>query len=112
MKIAVPVTSGRLSGHFGHSPDFALVETDEATGRVLSSRTLTPPPHEPGSIPRWIAQQGVGLVIAGGIGEKARAMLADRGVAVVAGAPEDTAEHLALAYLAGTLQTGRNNCDH
>ena len=112
MRIAVPVSAGRLSSHFGHSASFELIDTEEGTGRVLESRTLTPPPHEPGSIPRWIAQQGVGLVIAGGIGEKAKAMLADRGVAVVAGAAEDTAAHLVRDYLAGTLKTGRNSCDH
>nr|WP_291319852.1 hypothetical protein [Desulfonatronospira sp.] len=42
------------------------VTTEDKT--ILHQEQLTPPPHEPGVLPGWLAQQEAGLVIAGGIG--------------------------------------------
>jgi hypothetical protein len=39
-------------------------------------------------------------------------MLESSGIEVVAGAPAGSPEDLVSAYLAGTLQTGENVCDH
>jgi len=38
--------------HFGHCEQFALIEVDEHENKVLSTEVLTPPPHEPGVLPR------------------------------------------------------------
>ena len=58
MKIAIPMAEGRLCMHFGHCEQFALVEVDEANKVVTSTSYLTPPPHEPGVLPRWLHEQG------------------------------------------------------
>ena len=36
MKIAIPVTGGRLSAHFGHCERFALIDVDTAERKILS----------------------------------------------------------------------------
>jgi ATP-binding protein involved in chromosome partitioning len=112
MRIAIPVADGRLCMHFGHCEQFAFVDTDTATRQVLETRYVTPPPHVPGLLPEWIQAQGAGIVVAGGMGARAQNLFAERGVAVVTGAPAEAPEVLARAYLDGTLVTGENACDH
>jgi ATP-binding protein involved in chromosome partitioning len=106
--IAIPVTAGAVDAHFGHAAAFALLDTDGV--RVTARRDLVPPPHEPGVLPRWLAGQGVGAVIAGGMGGRARELLEQAGVAVVMGAADATPEELAARYLAGTLASQGESC--
>jgi len=112
MKIAIPTAEGKLCMHFGHCTQFALLEVDEKTKTVTGKQMLTPPPHEPGVLPRWLHQQGANVIIAGGMGQRAQSLFAENGIKVVVGASADTPEDLAVAYLAGTLKTGDNVCDH
>ncbi len=112
MKIAIPLAGGRLAQHFGHCERFALLEMDPAAGRISERRDLTPPPHEPGRLPAWLAEMGATVIIAGGMGQRAQSLFAGHGIAVLVGAPSADPEHLAAAYLAGTLQSGENACDH
>ena len=112
MIIALPMADGTLCTHFGHCDHFALVEVNEADGGIVKITEEVPPPHEPGVLPRWLHERGADVVIAGGMGERARQMLAQGGVKVVVGAPSDTPENLASAYLKGVLESGENACDH
>jgi len=112
MKIAIPVADGKLCMHFGHCEQFALVEADEASKTVTGTTYLTPPAHEPGVLPRWLHEQGASVIIAGGMGQRAQGLFSQNGITVVVGAAGDSPEELASAYLAGTLATGQNICDH
>jgi len=112
MKIAIPVTGGVLSAHFGHCEQFALFTVDE-TSRTLGDRVLLPaPPHEPGMLPRWLHEQGATVIIAGGMGARAQGLFAQAGVQVVVGAPVAAPEAVAQDFLDGTLRPGANICDH
>lgn len=108
--LAIPLSGGKLSNHFGHSEEFALIGTEK--GEVKEIKKLTPPPHEPGVLPRWLHEQGADVIIAGGIGQRAKQILAEKGIEVVVGAPVESPEILAGQYLSGTLRTGENVCDH
>ncbi len=112
MKVAVPVSGGRLCAHFGHCDSFAVLEVDRAKGEVLSRADLQAPPHEPGLLPRWLAREGVQLIIAGGMGSRARGLFSEGGIEVITGALPETPEEIVKSYLAGTLVTGENVCDH
>ncbi|HUT25009.1 MAG TPA: iron-sulfur cluster carrier protein MrpORP [Sumerlaeia bacterium] len=112
MKIAVPVADGRLTMHFGHCEEFALLDVDRQTRSILSTVRREAPPHEPGLLPRWLRELGVDVVIAGGMGRRAQDLFAQNGIEVVVGADAETPEQLASAYLDGTLQMGENVCDH
>ncbi len=112
MKIAIPLAEGKLCMHFGHCEQFALVEADQATQQIKGQTLLTPPPHEPGVLPRWLHQQDADVIIAGGMGQRAQALFAENGIKVVVGAPAEAPEALVAAYLAGTLKAGSNACDH
>jgi predicted Fe-Mo cluster-binding NifX family protein len=112
MRIAVPVTGGRLSPHFGHCEVFALLDVDEKSRALLKIEQVGAPPHEPGLLPRWLAEKGVSVILAGGMGGRAQALFAEQGVKVVVGVPCEAPEVVTAAYLAGTLLTGENACDH
>jgi predicted Fe-Mo cluster-binding NifX family protein len=112
MKIAIPVADGKLCMHFGHCEKFALVDVDNATRRMTGTDWVVPPPHEPGVLPRWLHEQGATVILAGGMGGRAQALFAQNGIEVCVGAPALAPEDLVAAYLAGTLSTGPNACDH
>jgi predicted Fe-Mo cluster-binding NifX family protein len=112
MRIAVPVAGGRLAMHFGHCEHFALFDVDRAGGVILDRRLEPAPPHAPGLLPRWLAEQGADVILAGGMGQRAQALFAEAGIEVVVGAPAEDPEQLVAAYLAGTLACGENVCDH
>ena len=112
MKIALPLADGRLCMHFGHCEQFALLDVDATTHQPTKTVLLTPPPHEPGLLPRWLQAQGATVISAGGMGQRAQQLFAQSGIAVVVGAPADTPESLVAAYLSGNLVSGSNACDH
>ncbi len=112
MKIAIPTAQGKLCLHFGHCEKFAIVEVDGESKTITSTSFLTPPMHEPGVLPRWLHEQGVNIIIASGMGQRAHGLFAENGIDVVVGAPSETPENVVSAYLAGTLATGDNICDH
>ncbi|MDQ7033183.1 MAG: NifB/NifX family molybdenum-iron cluster-binding protein [Desulfonauticus sp.] len=112
MKIAIPMAGDKLSLHFGHCEKFALLEANPDTKEIVNVDYVDAPPHQPGLLPRWIKDQGVNLVIAGGMGHKAISLFNQLGIEVIVGAPADKPENIILAYLNGTLQTGQNVCDH
>lgn len=112
MRIAMPIAGGKLCMHFGHCEQFALVDADESKKTILSAKYVTPPPHEPGVLPRWLHEQGATVIIAGGMGQRAQGLFAQNEIKVIVGAPAESPEAVVKAYLAGTLKTRENACDH
>ncbi|MBN1392824.1 MAG: NifB/NifX family molybdenum-iron cluster-binding protein [Sedimentisphaerales bacterium] len=112
MRIAIPLTNGKLSQHFGHCEQFAVIDVDTDSKAVKSQELITPPAHEPGVLPAWLASLNVELIITGGMGQRAQQLFAQNQIEVVVGAPVDTPENIVSAYLNKTLQAGENICDH
>lgn len=110
-KIAIPVdTQNVLDGHFGHCSYFAILNLEDDV--LVSEERLTPPPHEPGLLPVWLAEKGVSDIIAGGMGQKAIQLFNQNGVNVFVGAPKLSATELINAYLNSSLTFSANYCDH
>jgi ATP-binding protein involved in chromosome partitioning len=112
MRIAVPVANKQLCIHFGHCDVFTFFEVNENDKTIITQEDKTPPPHEPGVLPKWIGEQGIKVILAGGIGKKAQALLNKSGVEVVVGVAESNPEKAVLDYLAGNLRVTTNACDH
>jgi predicted Fe-Mo cluster-binding NifX family protein len=110
MKIAIPVSQGRLTAHFGHAAEFAIVHAEDQ--EIKKKELLQPPPHEPGVLPQWLDELGVVVIIAGGMGQRAIQLFGQRGIKVVTGARDLRPEELVQEYLTRTLVTGENLCDH
>jgi predicted Fe-Mo cluster-binding NifX family protein len=110
MKIAIPLTDGKLTAHFGHCREFALIEVEENV--ITKKETLVPPHHEPGVLPSWLHDLGTDVIIAGGMGGRALSLFEQNGIKVVTGASAMEPEELVRSYLDDTLATGVNVCDH
>ena len=85
MKFAIPLAKGVLCNHFGHSEEFAIIDTEN--GQIKGKELHVPPPHEPGVLPRWLGKLGVKVVIAGGMGHRALDLFEQKGIKVAVGAP-------------------------
>ena len=112
MRIAIPLFQGKLSLHFGHCERFAFFNIEESSNEILSREDMTPPAHEPGVLPRWLHENNVNVIIAGGMGQRAQQLFVNNGIEVIVGASDGLPEELVFAYLQGSLKTGSNLCDH
>ena len=112
MRYAIPVSGGMLSQHFGHCEQFALIDVNEERREIVNKEMVSSPEHEPGFLPRWLAEQGVSVVIAGGMGSRAQNLFDQNRIKVVINVLESDPEQAVLGYLAGTLKTGGDVCDH
>ena len=83
---AIPLAEGRLCSHFGHCEQFALIETEN--GQIQGKSMHTPPPHEPGVLPKWLHEMGANVIIAGGMGSRAQGLFNENGIKVVTGAQQ------------------------
>ena len=112
MKVAIPCADKTLCAHFGHCDEFAIMDVDMDSKKMGAIEYLTPPPHEPGLLPKWLAEKQINLVIAGGMGSRAQQLFGSQGIKVIAGADAGSPEKVVTSYLEGTLKTGGNLCDH
>lgn len=112
MRFAIPVTEGKVAAHFGHCSHFALFDVDEATKAVAKREVIPSPGHQPGFLPAWLAEEGVSVVIASGMGPRAQGIFRENRIEVVVGVLGDDSEKAVLDYIKGELATGDNICDH
>jgi len=109
---AVPLSNGKVAMHFGHCEQFALFDVDEAKGEIVKKEVIVSPGHQPGLLPVWLAEQGVSVVIASGMGSRAQDLFQQSRIKVAVNALEDDPERVVLAYMRGVLELGDDVCDH
>ena len=107
MKIAVSCSSGSVDTRFGHCESFSIYEAEN--GRVVSESKIPNPGHRTGYLPNFLADMGVGVIIAGGMGGGAVDIFGKRGVEIIIGAQGD-ARGAAEAYLRGELRPAASVC--
>lgn len=111
MKIAVPVKSdNQIDSHFGHCEFFKIYTiTDE---KIVHSVEKMDSPQGCGcksNIASVFQQEGVKVMLAGGIGDGAVNILNAHGIEVVRNCSGDVTE-LVARYLDGQIADGGNNC--
>jgi predicted Fe-Mo cluster-binding NifX family protein len=110
MKIAVTCENNQVFQHFGHTPEFAVYETDESG--IVSEKILSSGDSGHGALATLLAQENVDLLICGGIGGGAVNALANAGIQVVGGASGNVRE-VAEAFVNGTLEVRADfHCNH
>jgi len=109
-RIAIPLENGILCSHFGHCQQLAIIDTDN--NNILGETLVTPPPHEPGLLPAWLAEKGVTDVIAGGMGQRAIDLFNQQKINVFVGAQLKSHKELVNDLLNDSLAAGANYCDH
>ncbi|MFA6334923.1 MAG: NifB/NifX family molybdenum-iron cluster-binding protein [Bacteroidales bacterium] len=108
--LAIPLENGVLCSHFGHCQQFAIIDVEN--NAIIGEKFVTPPPHEPGLLPGWLAERGVTDVIAGGMGQRALDLFSAQNIKVNVGAQSKSPAELVSDWLKNSLETGSNACDH
>lgn len=106
-KLAVAADGDAVSAHFGRCSRYVLVEAQD--GEILGRTVITNPGHEPGRLPKLLAELGVTCVAAGGMGPRAQNAFADHGISTVVGV-SGTVEEVVQAWLNGELFGSPNAC--
>ena len=107
MKIAVASMGNTVAQHFGHCETFIIFETEGKN--IVSIDPVANPGHKPGFLPNFLADRGVKVIIAGGMGGGAVDIFNERDVEVIIGASGD-AKTAVEAYLAGNLHSTGSVC--
>ena len=100
MKIAVTYESGLIFQHFGHTAQFKLYEIE--SDKVASSYVVDTNGHGHGALAGFLKEQGVNVLICGGIGGGAQMALAEVGIQLFGGVSGE-ADEAVEALLAGQL---------
>ncbi len=108
-KIAVATSEGRVAAHFGRCPQYTIFEVDDK--EELEKEVISNPGHQPGFLPRYLAERGIDCIIAGGIGPRAVNLFQELEISTVTGA-RGPVDDVLQDYLAGNLTTGPSLCDH
>ena len=108
MKIAIPVENGILSQHFGHCEGFYIATVEN--GQIVNSETVLPPEHSEGIFPTFLANNGVNVIIAGGMGPRAIDFFNQFNIDVYTGAEEKKPEALINDLINGILRTTGKSC--
>lgn len=110
MKIAVTCENKEVFQHFGHTPEFAIYETDGE--KIVSEKIHSCCDTGHGALAGLLAEDGVELLICGGIGGGAINALDQAGIKVVGGAQGKT-RSVVEDFLTGKLSVREDfHCHH
>ncbi len=107
MKIAAATEGKVISGHFGHCEGFAIFEVEGSD--IKGQDFLENPGHKPGFLPKYLAEQKVDVIIAGGMGQGAQTLFEESNIEVVVGAEGDI-ESVVKSFLDGQLKSTGSVC--
>jgi len=97
IKIAIPISEGRLFPSFGKATEFAIFHIQNQ--EIIKKEILHPPPHGPDVLPDWIHDLGVSVIIAGNMGSKAMENFEAKGTTVITGSSSASPDELVQQHL-------------
>lgn len=110
MKIAVTYENGYVFQHFGHTKQFKIYEAED--GKIVKEEVIDTNGRGHGALAGFLKENGVDVLICGGIGGGARNALAEAGIRLFPGAAGD-ADAQAASFLSGSLNYNPNTiCSH
>jgi predicted Fe-Mo cluster-binding NifX family protein len=109
VKVAISTDGGEVAAHFGRCQAYTMVELED--GVIRSRETIANPGHEPGFLPRYLAERGVTCIVAGGMGPRAQMLFDEQGIETIVGI-SGTIEETIRALLQGELESGESLCEH
>jgi predicted Fe-Mo cluster-binding NifX family protein len=108
-KVAISTDGDEVAAHFGRCQAYTIVEI--ADGAIRSREIIANPGHEPGLLPRYLAERGVTCIVAGGMGPRAQVLFDQHRIQTIVGI-SGTIEETIQALLQGELESGESLCEH
>lgn len=108
-RIAIATEGNEVAQHFGRCQSYTLVDIED--GKVVNKTLIANPGHQPGFLPRFLAEKGAKCIIAGGMGPRAQDLFAEQGIASIIGVM-GTVDEVIESYLTNALVAGDSFCSH
>jgi predicted Fe-Mo cluster-binding NifX family protein len=109
-RFAIPTTNGKLCSHLGRCEKFVIVEVEEE--KILNEYLINSPEHQPGAYPKFLAEKGVNIIIAGGMGPDAHRIFQRNNIEVFIGVCLEKPKNLVKNYLNDELKKDKNICEY
>ena len=109
MRVAISTDGDMVAPHFGRCEAYTIVDVEN--GSIASQERIANPGHEPGFLPGYLAERGVGCIVAGGMGPRAKMLFDERQIETVVGV-SCSIEEAVKALAEGTLSGQDSLCDH
>ena len=110
MKIAVTYEGGLIFQHFGHTSHFKIYEIEQ--DKVASSQVVDTDGHGHGALAGFLKEQGVNVLICGGLGGGAQMALAEAGIQLFGGVSGDADEAVEALLVGQLMYNPCVRCDH
>ena len=107
MRIAISTDGNHVSQHFGRCPVFTILDIEGT--KVVNRNTLNNPGHSPGVIPQFLNDEGVKLIVCGGMGARAAGLFEELGMEAITGVTGKIDDVIAELEK-GTLEGGESLC--
>lgn len=104
MRIALPISKGRFSLHYGSAEAVSVVDLDLDACKATPCGTFDAPEGGMCGAGSWMASKGIEVLLVGGIGSGAAAGLGKAGIRVMAGLEEEDPEKVVAMFLEGVAQ--------
>lgn len=110
MKLAVTFENGNIFQHFGHTENFKIYDIEN--GVIKERRVVNSNGTGHGALAGFLKNEGVDVLICGGIGAGAQTALANAGIRLYGGV-SGSADEAADAFLEDRLEYDANvKCSH
>lgn len=109
MRVAIARTGNEAAQHFGYCDNFMIYDIEE--NKVIKQEVLSNPGHQPGLLPRLLKENNVDVIIAGGMGRKAKEIFQSYSIKTITGLT-GTIDDILESFLNDTLVSTNETCNH
>ncbi|NIQ06951.1 MAG: dinitrogenase iron-molybdenum cofactor [Candidatus Korarchaeota archaeon] len=112
MKVAIAVNGNKVASHFGRCEKYLAYRVKGTD--VIEKTEISHPGHKPGFLPRFLSEQGVELLMTGGIGPRAINLFDSLGIEVISGVqgnPDELIEQLLRGEISATAEPCEKHAD-
>ncbi len=108
MRCVISTDGEMVSAHFGRCPEFTVVDIEG--GKVIKTKVIKNPGHNPGFLPEYFGNMKAKAIIAGGMGQRASGLFAEKKIKSIIGITGTVAEVIEKLKK-GTLEGAENLCN-
>ncbi|HMA76363.1 MAG TPA: NifB/NifX family molybdenum-iron cluster-binding protein [Candidatus Krumholzibacteriaceae bacterium] len=109
MRIAVSTDGSQVAPHFGRCEKYTIFDVEDS--KVEAREVVESPGHAPGAIPAFLKEKGCTLIIAGGMGRRAKDLFRQADIDWIVGVRGEV-DSVINDYLSDTLEVGESSCEH
>ena len=106
MRIAIPFKQNEFSLNFNNCDQFAFVEIKAGTRQILNAQYKTPSLFSLDALARWIRENEVDLVVAGGMSQQAKDIFAKNHIDVRVGFLNSSIKVVIKKFIESQLSSG------